>query len=99
MTIEKWRHAEHLVSWAQKVFATKEGAEFMAMLHESHIRHSQLADMGNPAQNTGVLGKIYGYDLAMNNIEAARLLELPKKPLVETFGAIAPMLAEQPKKK
>lgn len=98
MNIEHWRHAEHLVIWAQKTFATKEGAEFLAMLEQSHVRHSQLADLGNGATNTGALGKIYGYDMALNNIEAASQLEVPKKPLVETFGAIMPTM-EPPKKK
>jgi len=90
MKLQKWQSNEQMTRWAASTFNTKEGREFLAMLEESHIRHAVRTDLGNPTQNLTDLGRIYGYDQAVNNIVAAAQYIKPIAPLVENWGVESP---------
>lgn len=87
MKLSEWQQSAELTKWAREMFSTATGRAFLKMLEDSHIRHSQVPHVGNESIDSRELGKIYGYDLAMNNINAS--MEPGQQPveMVATFGA------------
>lgn len=67
MTIDQWRQNRALTKWWDQVLSTPQGREFLTMMEESHLRHIQNVHVDNGVQ----LGRIYGYDICLNNVRAA----------------------------
>lgn len=88
MTLTEWQSNQLLTKWAATVFDSNEGRELLSMLNDSHVKNSQVS-LALPADTkSSELGKIYGYDVALNNIEAAKKFIPPRPKLEESFGAI-----------
>lgn len=83
MTLDQWRQNKGLVKWLAKTLSGPEGQELLKMLDEIHVRHIQDPD---PAGAQIQLGRIFGYDLVINNlVHACQLGDKPKELGQATF--------------
>jgi len=88
MTLDEWRSNPKLASWAGQVFNSASGRQFLQMLKDCHPCYNQLPMNGDDSVKATELGRIYGYSLALNNIEAAVKFDQPAPIIQETFGFV-----------
>lgn len=77
MTLDQWKANKDLCKWAATTFSSQEGQLFLQMLEQIHVKNFQPADPRPEME----LGKIYGYDVALNNIASASEYVKPPKGL------------------
>lgn len=94
MTLNEWKLNKDLSAWAAKVFMSEHGQAFLRMLNDSHPRHSQIPSSVSDSSKSTELGRVYGYDMAINNIESSCYFNTPAPELTESFGVPKP----EPKK-
>lgn len=83
MTLDKWKAQKGLTSWLAEILLSDNGQELLRMLEEVHIRHFH-----EPTMEAGrALGRIQGYDIAINNIVAASEYVKPQKEVQPTYEA------------
>lgn len=66
-----------------KLVQTAEGQELIAMLEQEHVKNYHIGFVANESTASQKLGRIEGYDIAINNILAAAVLLEKKDQLVE----------------
>lgn len=76
MTLEEWQTNEPLVQYATELMHHPNFRELLNMLKDSHIKNYRPVDNMELQPSTHImhLGRIYGYDECLENIERAAQL-------------------------
>lgn len=91
MRLIDWRTNKNLVGWMAKLIKTAEWQELVAMLEEEHVKNYGSGLVTNESTASQKLGRIEGYDMAMNNLIASGVLIEKKEPMPEaTFDPVIP---------
>lgn len=95
MNLQEWQANQNLAEYAHSLLTDPRFQGLLDMLRSSHVKNYQPA-MGVEMQaqtHSLMLGQIQGYDLCLNNIEAADKFIPAQQPLQATF--LEPELQEE----
>lgn len=81
MKLEEWRSNKGLTGWLKEQLESPNGQELLRTLEESHIRHYVVPGM----DAAEALGRIRGFDIAINNLVAAASYQKPQKAVPATY--------------
>jgi len=87
MTLSEWQSNPKLAAWSAETFGSPTGRLWIEMMTECHPKNMQLPHTVSDSVKSTELGRIYGYDQCINNIEASKIVKAPQPKLAETFGA------------
>lgn len=87
MTIKQWQGNAELVTWAKHLFNQGNWTLLLQVMEEMHPRHSQLPPVASDSVKSTELGRIYGYDIALNNLTVLTQAEQIRIPVEPDFGS------------
>lgn len=65
MKLIEWQKNKALVGWWREIIDSENGQLLQAVMDDGHTRHTQVLEPDAAAVH---LGRIYGYDQAINNL-------------------------------
>lgn len=97
MTLERFRKNTGLVTWAKAVLESAEWGLLMEAMEEAHARHARPDPRSYSDVTVSILlGRIHGYDEALNNLRCAGIL-IEDQELPEPTFAVEQTQPDKPK--
>ena len=87
MTLKQWQSNQELVAWARHLFNQGNWSLLLQLLNEIHPKNSQLPPVASDSVKSTELGKIYGYDVCLNNLNLLAHEQKTLTPVEPDFGA------------